>query len=98
LKAGFKVALVFHEKPLANYRDFLGISTAESHLHYLTQFNGGVMLPPWAKSESLTLSVAHTVKHADIYLRNLRRYIKAVKGVEKQSELFAVGSFDTTVN
>jgi glutamate-1-semialdehyde 2,1-aminomutase len=98
---GFKVALVFNQEvPIKNYREFLGINTAESHLHFLKQFNGGLILPPWGKSESLTLSVAHTEKHADIYLRNLKRYITTVKTLKPRAStgsMFQVGGFDTEV-
>jgi hypothetical protein len=36
----------------------LGIDLAVSHCHFLYQFNGGVFLPPWGKSESWTVTYA----------------------------------------
>ena len=58
---------------LGNYRDFLAIDTAVSHLNYLVQYNGGVFTAPWAKTESWTLSVMHTTADAD-QLLNLRHF------------------------
>jgi len=94
-QAGFKVCVVFNEKPAKNYRQFLNISTGISHLHFLKQFNGGIFLPPWGKSESLTLSVAHTKNDADIYIENLVEFGQMLGSMgERDSKVFAAGSFN----
>ena len=94
-QAGFKVCVVFNDKPAKNYREFLKISTGISHLHFLKQFNGGVFLPPWGKSESLTLSVAHTKSDADQYVSNLVEVGKTLQSMgERASKVYAAGSFN----
>jgi glutamate-1-semialdehyde 2,1-aminomutase len=92
---GFKGSVVFHDTPSRNYRDFLRISTGVSHLHFLVQHNGGVFLPPWGKSESWTLSVAHTEEHGARYVHNVERVGSLVAQLgDRGSELFAVGSYN----
>jgi glutamate-1-semialdehyde 2,1-aminomutase len=92
---GFKGSVVFHERPATNYREFLGISTAVSHLHFLVQHNGGIFLPPWGKSESWTLSVAHTHEHGQRYIDNVERLAGMLGRLgDTSSELFASGSFN----
>ena len=94
-QSGFKVCVVFNDKPAKNYREFLKISTGISHLHFLKQFNGGVFLPPWGKSESLTLSVAHTKSDADQYVSNLVAVGKTLQSMgERASKVYAAGSFN----
>ncbi|MDA2969159.1 MAG: aspartate aminotransferase family protein [Actinomycetota bacterium] len=94
-QAGFKVCVVFSDKPAKNYREFLNISTGVSHLHFLKQFNGGIFLPPWGKSESLTLSVAHTKADADIYIQNLVEFGEVLQSMgERASKVFAAGSYN----
>jgi glutamate-1-semialdehyde 2,1-aminomutase len=90
---GFKVSVVFDGHRAQNYREFLAINTAVSHLNFLTQFNRGVFLPPWGKSESLTLAVSHTKADADLYLANLVEVVEPLMRLsDRSSELFAVGS------
>ncbi len=92
---GFKGSVVFHDTPSRNYREFLRISTAISHLHFLVQHNGGVFLPPWGKSESWTLSVAHTHEHGQRYVRNVARVGElAAQLQDRDSDIFAVGSYN----
>lgn len=92
---GFKGSVVFHDTPARDYREFLRISTAISHLHFLVQHNGGVFLPPWGKSESWTLSVAHTEEHGQRYVRNVARVAELAAGLnDRASEIFAVGSYN----
>ncbi len=92
---GFKGSVVFHDTPSRNYREFLRISTAISHLHFLVQHNGGVFLPPWGKSESWTLSVAHTHEHGARYVRNVARVGELTSQLsDRDSEIFAVGSYN----
>lgn len=96
---GFKMSVVMNAdgKPVRNYRDFLQIDTGTSHLHFLKQFNGGVFLPPWGKSETLTLSVAHTRKHADQYIANLDNMLLTVERLEHRKSFnpaYAPGGYD----
>ena len=92
---GFKVCVVFNGEVARNYRQFLGFNTAVSHLHFLTQFNGGVFLPPWGKSESITMSVAHDRGHADQWIANIERFAQTLAEVsDRTSADFAVGSYN----
>lgn len=92
---GFKVAILFHGRPCKTYREFLEIDTAASHYHFLRQFNGGVFLPPWGKSESLTLSVAHRREHGDVYVNNLAGVARSLAMVkDRTSKVCPAGSFD----
>jgi glutamate-1-semialdehyde 2,1-aminomutase len=90
---GFKGSVVFHDRPATNYREFLAIDTAVSHLHYLVQYNNGVFTAPWAKTESWTLSVAHTSADAERFVANVARTGAMLEQVsDRRSEIFAVGS------
>jgi glutamate-1-semialdehyde 2,1-aminomutase len=79
--------------PATNYREFLQIDTAVSHLRYLVQHNGGVFMAPWAKTESWTLSTMHTEADVDLVIANTRRAAELVAScTDRRSELFAAGS------
>jgi len=92
---GFKGSVVFHDRPATNYREFLQIDTAVSHCHFLYQFNGGIFLPPWGKSESWTLSVAHTDDDGDRYSANVARLAADLEPIiERSSDIFGVGVFN----
>ncbi|HZB41745.1 MAG TPA: aspartate aminotransferase family protein [Ilumatobacter sp.] len=90
---GFKGSVVFHDRPATNYREFLEIDTAVSHLHYLVQYNNGVFTAPWAKTESWTLSVMHTHADAERFVVNVDRVGAMLADVtDRHSDLFAAGS------
>jgi glutamate-1-semialdehyde 2,1-aminomutase len=90
---GFKGSVVFHDRPATNYREFLAIDTAVSHLHYLVQFNNGVFNAPWAKTESWTLSVMHTSADAERFVANVDKVGAMLATVtDRHSDLFAAGS------
>jgi glutamate-1-semialdehyde 2,1-aminomutase len=90
---GFKGSVVVHDRPATNYREFLEIDTAISHLRYLIQHNNGVFLAPWAKTESWTLSVAHTEADGQRLVDNLGLLGDVVDADgATHSELFEVGA------
>jgi glutamate-1-semialdehyde 2,1-aminomutase len=92
---GFKGSVVFHPTPSRNYRDFLAISTALSHCHFLVQHNGGVFLPPWGKSESWTLCVAHDDADGQRYVDNVAKLARDVAPiVDRTSAIFGTGSYN----
>ena len=92
---GFKGSVVFHDRPATNYREFLAIDTAVSHCHFLFQHNGGVFLPPWGKSESWTLCVAHDTADADRFAGNVANLAAAIEPIlDRASAQFAPGSFN----
>jgi glutamate-1-semialdehyde 2,1-aminomutase len=59
VSVGAKGCVVFTTEPVRDFRGFLGIDDAYSHLHWLYQHNGGVFLPPWGKIEQWLISVQH---------------------------------------
>jgi glutamate-1-semialdehyde 2,1-aminomutase len=75
---GAKGCLVFNPEPVPDYRAFLAIDNAPSHLHWLVQHNHGVFLPPWGKSEQWTLSAQHDLADADRFVTNVERFAKLV--------------------
>lgn len=90
---GFKGSMVVHDRPVTNYREFLEIDTAISHLRYLVQHNNGVFLAPWAKTESFTLSVMHTAADGQRLVDNLSRLGDITeRDGSVSSELFEVGA------
>lgn len=90
---GFKGSVVVHDRPATNYREFLAIDTAISHLNYLVQHNNGVFLAPWAKSESWTLSVAHTSADGERLVENMARLGRMLSRTsDDASELFEAGA------
>ncbi|MCU1360438.1 MAG: aspartate aminotransferase family protein [Ilumatobacteraceae bacterium] len=92
---GFKGSVVFHDQPATNYREFLAISTALSHCHFLVQHNGGVFLPPWGKSESWTLCVSHDDADGDRYVANVAKLAHDVAPImDRSSVIFGSGSFN----
>ena len=92
---GFKGSVVFHDRAATSYREFLAISTGLSHLHFLVQFNGGVFLPPWGKSESWTLSVGHSLVDGDRYIANVARLAEMAASLgDRSSALFASGTYN----
>ncbi len=69
------------------------MSTAVSHLHFLMQHNGGVWLAPWGKTESWTLSVAHTDADGDLYVDNVTRMAGELAQLDnRSSDWFAEGT------
>jgi glutamate-1-semialdehyde 2,1-aminomutase len=90
---GFKGSVVVHDRPARNYREFLAIDGSVSHLNYLIQHNNGVFLAPWAKSESWTLSVAHTPDDGARLVENTERLARVLSRTsDEESELFEVGA------
>ncbi len=70
---GAKGCVVFHPRPVQDYRDFLLVDGTFGHAHWLIQHNGGVFLPPWGKSEQWTLSVQHGLDDADRFVANVEQ-------------------------
>jgi glutamate-1-semialdehyde 2,1-aminomutase len=76
---GAKGCIVFSPTPIRNYRDFLSIDDRFSHCHWLFQFNGGVFLPPWGKSEQWMLSAQHKDEDVQMFLTNVQEFAQAVR-------------------
>ncbi|MEO3814283.1 aminotransferase class III-fold pyridoxal phosphate-dependent enzyme [Sphaerisporangium sp. B11E5] len=70
---GAKGAVIFHDRPLRDYRDFVLYPDQWGNAHWLYQHNGGVFLPPWGKCEQWTISVQHTEADVRRFVGNLER-------------------------
>jgi glutamate-1-semialdehyde 2,1-aminomutase len=77
---GAKGCLVFNHEQVRDYREFLEIDNAPSHLHWLVQHNNGVFLPPWGKSEQWTLSAQHDLADAERFVANVQRFALLAAG------------------
>lgn len=77
---GSKGCISYTARPLSNYRDFLAVDGRYAHCAWLHQFNGGVLLPPWAKGEQWMLSVQHTDEDVDRYVATMGRFARALRG------------------
>ncbi|WP_214110338.1 aspartate aminotransferase family protein [Acrocarpospora catenulata] len=77
---GAKGAVIFHDRLLRDYRDFLDYPEEWGQAHWLYQHNGGVFLPPWGKCEQWTLSVQHGEDDARRFLLNLERMARDYAG------------------
>ncbi len=75
---GAKGCVSFSPNPVRNYRDFLKIDDRFNHLHWLTQLNGGVFLPPWGKTEQWTISVQHTDDDISLFVDNFSCFATTV--------------------
>ena len=79
---GAKGCLIFHPRPVRNYREYLSVDSELSHAHWLFQHNGGVFLPPWGKSEQWTLSVQHTESDAQRFVDNVGKFAVALSQLD----------------
>ena len=70
---GAKGCLVFHPRPVQDYREFLVVDGHFS-VHWLIQHNRGVFLPPWGKSEQWTLSAQHGRDDSDRFIVNVEQF------------------------
>jgi glutamate-1-semialdehyde 2,1-aminomutase len=79
ISCGAKGCVVFSEKPLRNYRDFIQYDDRWGHAHWLYQHQGGVFLPPWGKCEQWMLGAQHTADDAARFVRNLETFACALR-------------------
>jgi len=83
VSVGAKGCIVFTDRPVGNFRDFLAINDEYSHAHWLFQHNGGVFLPPWGKAEQWLISVQHDSADIDRFNGNVARFAASIAGVGK---------------
>ena len=63
---------------MRNYRDYLEVSDQLAYVNWLAQFNRGVFMAPWGKSENWTLSVQHSEDDVRRYVDNFEYLGKAL--------------------
>jgi glutamate-1-semialdehyde 2,1-aminomutase len=78
VSVGAKGCVVFSAEPVSDFRGFLGVDDSYSHAHWLYQHNGGVLLPPWGKSEQWLISVQHDESDIDRFVENFARFAAAI--------------------
>jgi glutamate-1-semialdehyde 2,1-aminomutase len=76
---GAKGCIAFTRQRVRNYRDFLAVDDRYSHCHWLFQYNNGVFLPPWGKSEQWLLSAQHTEEDTEHFIENFRLFASALR-------------------
>ena len=63
-------AVAYRGERVRNYRDYLEVSEDLAYVNWLVQFNRGVFMAPWGKSENWTLSVQHSEQDARRFIDN----------------------------
>ena len=73
-------AVTYRAERVRNYRDYLTVSDELAYVNWLVQFNRGVFMAPWGKSENWTLSVQHSEDDVRRYVDNFDYLGKALAG------------------
>ena len=71
-------AVTYRAERVRNYRDYLEVSDELAYVNWLVQFNRGVFMAPWGKSENWTLSVQHSEDDVRRYVSNFAELGKAL--------------------
>lgn len=71
-------AVTYRGERVRNYRDYLEVSDQLAYVNWLVQFNRGVFMAPWGKSENWTLSVQHSEEDVRRYVDNFEFLGKAL--------------------
>ena len=71
-------AVTYRGERVRNYRDYLEVSDELGYVNWLVQFNRGVFMAPWGKSENWTLSVQHSEDDVRRYVDNFDYLGKAL--------------------
>jgi len=71
-------AVTYRGERVRNYRDYLEVSDELAYINWLVQFNRGVFMAPWGKSENWTLSVQHSEEDVRRYVSNFEFLGKAI--------------------
>jgi len=75
---GARGAVTYRAERVRNYRDYLDVSDQLAYVNWLAQFNRGVFMAPWGKSENWTLSVQHSEDDVRRYVDNFDYLGKAL--------------------
>ncbi len=71
-------AVTYRDERVRNYREYLEVSDELAYVNWLFQFNRGVFMAPWGKSENWTLSVQHSEEDVRRYINNFDELGKAL--------------------
>jgi glutamate-1-semialdehyde 2,1-aminomutase len=83
--AGSNGALMFFEKPIRNYRDWLQADTELWRHYWFAMVNRGVLAQPYWWDEQWTISVAHTEADIDRHLAAFAEVAPALAAAQKET-------------
>lgn len=82
--AGSNGSLMFFDKPIRNYRDWLKVDSDLWRHYWFAMVNRGVMAQPYWWDEQWTVSVAHTEADVDRHLAAFEEVAPALAHAQKQ--------------
>jgi glutamate-1-semialdehyde 2,1-aminomutase len=92
VRAGANGALMFFDKPIRNYRDWLNADTELWRHYWFAMVNRGVMAQPYWWDEQWTISVAHTEADIDRHVATFAEVAPALATAQKEPHLAAVSA------
>src|SRR5579863_2186340 len=87
--AGSNGALMFFDKPIRNYRDWLNADTELWRHYWFAMVNRGVMAQPYWWDEQWTISVAHTEADIDRHIATFAEVAPALAKAQKEPHVAA---------
>jgi glutamate-1-semialdehyde 2,1-aminomutase len=82
--AGSNGSLMFVEKPIRNYRDWLNVDSELWRHYWFAMVNRGVMAQPYWWDEQWTISVAHTEADIDRHIATFAEIAPALAKAQKE--------------
>jgi glutamate-1-semialdehyde 2,1-aminomutase len=82
--AGANGALMFFQKPIRNYRDWLGVDSELWRHYWFAMVNRGVLAQPYWWDEQWTISVAHTDADIDRHLETFAEVAPLLAQAQKE--------------
>ncbi len=87
--AGSNGALMFFDKPIRNYRDWLNADSELWRHYWFAMVNRGVMAQPYWWDEQWTISVAHTEADIDRHIATFAEIAPALAKAQKEPHVAA---------
>jgi glutamate-1-semialdehyde 2,1-aminomutase len=88
--AGSNGALMFFDKPIRNYRDWLNADSELWRHYWFAMVNRGVMAQPYWWDEQWTVSVAHTEADIDRHIATFAEIVPALAKAQKEPHVAAI--------
>ncbi|MFZ3216920.1 MAG: glutamate-1-semialdehyde 2,1-aminomutase [Candidatus Acidiferrales bacterium] len=88
--AGSNGALMFFDKPIRNYRDWLHADTELWRHYWFAMVNRGVMAQPYWWDEQWTISVAHTEADIDRHIATFAEIAPALAKAQNEPHVAAI--------
>jgi glutamate-1-semialdehyde 2,1-aminomutase len=84
--------LMFFDKPIRNYRDWLTADTELWRHYWFAMVNRGVMAQPYWWDEQWTISVAHTEADIDRHIATFAEVAPSLAKAQKEPHVAAVSA------